>query len=391
MRHLDGYRGLAAMGVVVFHVAGRSKWAEDPGRFGLDGGALIARLGNYGVCVFFLLSGLVLYRPYVAAHLSGGAQPRLSRYLTRRVLRIFPAYLVALTAFYALGLVAALGGLTDGEYLAQYLLLQNYVDRGFATSLPVAWTLCIEMAFYLSLPLIAAGFRRLPGGRSEHPVDRLVAQLTGLLVLVAVAWSYRVYLFAERPAWPGSPPNWLPAYLDWFALGMLLAVMLSWRRAGGEVPRWLSALADHPWLCWSFALELYWVTVQLHIPPDFMDDSTRTLLRFLLNAVSAFLVLLPGVLGRSRSRAIAWLDRPTLVFLGSISYGIYLWHLILIRWMDDAGYELSFASRLVATVTLTVVVATVSHRLIELPAMSLSRRRSRPGAAVAVAPSLIPQ
>ena len=71
LRYLDGYRGVAALAVLAFHVSGRSQWFSNPGVFGLDGGAWMERLGNFAVCVFFLLSGLVLYRQI----------PKVKRYL----------------------------------------------------------------------------------------------------------------------------------------------------------------------------------------------------------------------------------------------------------------------------------------------------------------------
>jgi len=388
LRYLDGYRGLAALAVLAYHVAGRSRWVEGSPQLGLDGGAWMARLGNFGVCVFFLLSGLVLYRPFVQAHLDERAGPRMVPYLRRRLVRIFPAYILALTAFYALGLVQVSEPITKREYLWQYLLLHTYVRRGLATSLPVAWTLCVEMAFYLVLPILALCIVRLPGARSPDRGARLRIQLAGLAALYALGWVYRFIVLTTRPHWPGAPMDWLPAFIDWFALGMGLVTLHVWRAGGGRLPGWLSNLADTPWLCWFLALQLYWLGVQNQ---TFMDGSTRTLARAFLNGTAALLILLPAVLGTARPRrTLHLLESPVFVFLGTISYGIYLWHVIVIRWSSRLELELGFAELLVLTTAATVALAYASRRLVEAPAMSRWTRRASSRSrvpATAVAPA----
>lgn len=373
---LDGYRALAALAVVVFHLTSRP---DTPARgiIVLDAGAWVSRAGNVAVCVFFLVSGLVLYRPFVAAHLRGTATPRVGSYLRRRLLRIFPAYLVALTAFYLLGLLPEVRPhMTIWEYVWQYALLQNYVRRGFATSLPVAWTLCTEMSFYLALPLLAWAICHLPGARSADRSERLRAHLAGVAMLYAAGWGYRVLLLQMHPLWPGSPPNWLPAFLDWFALGMLLAVLHAWRAEGGRLPRVMTEIANMPWLCWIVALELYWVSLQLRVPGNFMDDGPRSLARFALNGTAAFLLLVPAVLSTRRTLGLRALDVAPLRFLGTISYGIYLWHLIVSRWMDRLDLQLAFVPHFALVLAITIVLAAASHRLVELPAMSWRRART---------------
>src|SRR4051794_40093700 len=93
---LDGLRGLAALSVLVYHVALATVGA---GAVAGAAGAL-----HFGVPVFFVLSGLLLYLPFVRARMDGRPRPSLRRYAVRRLARIVPAYWAALLGLNALGL-----------------------------------------------------------------------------------------------------------------------------------------------------------------------------------------------------------------------------------------------------------------------------------------------
>jgi len=381
---LDGYRALAAVAVLVFHVATATKWNETATLAGLDIGAWVGRLGNYGVCVFFLLSGFLLYRPYVDAHLGGRRALGWWSFERKRMLRIFPLYWVVLTlalVFEATNVPPA--NAADGwwTYPVLYLLVQNYVDGMDSLGLPIAWTLCIEWSFYLALPGIAWAIRRLPGATSRHRSNRLGAQLSGLALLYLSAWAFRLYLVYNKPDWPGNPQNWLFNYFDWFSLGMLLAVAHAWRAAGGGLPRAVTVVADRPWLCWMFAIQLYWVGVMLHIPTDFVTpvEPEQTLARFLVNGTSAFLLLLPAILSTRRqpSTILATLRTRPLLWTGIISYGIYLWHKPVITIAKQQDPDPGFWPLLVLTTVVTFALSWLSHVVIEKPTMAL-KGPSRP-------------
>jgi peptidoglycan/LPS O-acetylase OafA/YrhL len=374
---LDGLRAVAALSVVVYHAADRSSWRSADIAPGLDPRRWVGALGSYGVCVFFLLSGFLLYRPFVAAHLAGGSAVDIGSFLRRRVLRIFPAYWVVMVAVFALGL-STYDGLPTHWWLypALTFLGQNYVRGGLFGGLAVAWSLCVEMSFYLCLPLIAAWVRRLPGGLAHDPRERVRAQLAALAVLYIGGWSWRIALSTVDTRLPGTPEGWLPSFLDWFALGMLLAVAHTWREAGGRLPAPLTFLGTHAWFSWLLAAQLYWVSVQLDIPVGFGAevDTGQHLARFLLHGTSAALLLAPGVLSEHRSRALAVLGSRPLAFLGAISYGIYLWHYPVLQLLDRWGIGSSFPVLLGLATAGTLVVAWISYVAVERPAQALGRR-----------------
>jgi peptidoglycan/LPS O-acetylase OafA/YrhL len=375
--YLDGYRALAALSVLVYHVTTFRGWVPDMDAWGADAAAWVDHLGNYGVCVFFLLSGLVLYRPFAAFALRVEERPDLVAYASRRVLRIYPAYVIALTAWYAFAFFPLAGHVSPGTYVAEYLLVQNYVTGGLEASLPIAWTLCVEVGFYLALPLLAFGIRHLPGGSSDHPADRLTAQVAGVVILTLVSFGFRWYVTAVDPSWPGNPQLWLPNYFDWFALGMLLAVLHSWCAAGRPLPRAVGAVAAHPLACWTVALAAYWWLVLIPKPGSPELGPGDEILRFSVSGVSAWFVLLPAVLPGPRRRVLSLLDGRPLLYLGSISYGLYLWHTMVIRWAFDRPLTFSTWQLLLFTLGITIAVSAASFAFVERQVQHLGRPGAR--------------
>ncbi len=417
---LDGYRAVAAIGVLVYHVAGTSRLTTD----GTPLAGILGNLGNFGVAVFFLLSGFLLYRPFVRAHLAGTGDPSWLRFWRHRFLRIFPAYWLALTAFI---LLIGLRNPTWDKYLTLYSLTQIYRPYyGFA-ALTVAWTLCIEVSFYVVLPFLAAGIRHGLGRGARSLRTKVQAQLLGLGVLWVLGWIYRVTVASQAVGPDAGPADnqhlWLPNYLDWFALGMVLAVAVAWTDAGGRLPRWLTALAETDWLCVLVAAACYLVLALTRTAEPQLAAGTgketvaQMCVRFALNGGAAFFFLLPSILGTRRPGALQRALATTVpLFLGTISYGIYLWHKLWLDWLKpdtaDKGAPFEgfgglgrwvrdatggardalqsvaangFWALLVLVLGLTIVTATASFVGVERPVMRFKDPRRRRGADVASA------
>src|SRR3954454_17331943 len=101
---VDGVRAIAALSIVVFHVGFFSGFSGENAL-----GIGVSRL-DVGVAVFFVVTGFPLYRPWVASQLGVGPRPRLGSYAVGRVLRLYPAYWVALAIRPATGLILPLHG-----------------------------------------------------------------------------------------------------------------------------------------------------------------------------------------------------------------------------------------------------------------------------------------
>jgi peptidoglycan/LPS O-acetylase OafA/YrhL len=158
---LDGVRALAAIAILAFHAsefsgAERARWW----------GPLADRLA-IAVPVFFVVSGFVLYRPFLAGQAGLARRPDLRRYAKGRVLRIVPAYWVAMTV---LAIYPGLTGVFSGDWWRYYGFLQIYSLRTEPLGLPPAWTLGVEVVFYAVLPLRAgrSGAIRRAGSTSSR-------------------------------------------------------------------------------------------------------------------------------------------------------------------------------------------------------------------------------
>ena len=381
---LDGLRAGAALAVLVFHVAS----ATGVVRSGDLLSTFTRGLGNTGVGLFFVLSGFLLYRPFATAHLSGSAPRPLRTYFRHRVLRIFPAYWLALV-----GSVLLLGSAmaySAQDLVAMATLTDVYLARPYlsTTQVGVAWTLTIELAFYLTLPITAWCIRRIIGGRAVTPQGRVRAQLVGIGVLVAGAWAYRLIAVIGDAQLGSNDGFWLPNYLDWFGAGMVLAVAVAWSDAGGVLPRWVQGLAQRWWACGLAAGWIYVVVSLLRdrVIPDgvsFVPEVDPVVaLRFGLTPLVGALLVLPAVLGSTeRSPVTRVLRQPLVVWLGMVSYGVYLWHLTWIEWLDETFSVTGFWLTLVLTVALTIPTAAVSWYFVEAPLLRLkSSRRERAAA-----------
>jgi len=391
---LDGYRAVAAIGVLIFHVGGTV--TSDVANNGTILGGIVGNLGNFGVATFFVLSGFLLYRPYVSSHLSGADAPGTVRFYRHRFLRIVPAYWLALTGWFLLVWTNLPPnrrmGLSPDNLTTVYGFAQIYRPFfGFA-ALTTAWTLCIEVTFYLVLPLVAWLIRDVVGAGARSLRNKLRVQLLGVLALIAIGWIYRItvvgtYAVAPLASAQDNQHLWLPNFFDWFGLGMLAAVAVSWRDAGGKLPVVVRQVANNAWLSWLVAGGLYLVLVQVRqqTPEVAAGANKENLLqlsvRMLANGVAAAFFLLPGLLGTNkRSWATRGLSSAVPAYLGTISYGIYLWHKVWLDWLL-AGLDVrwGFWPMLAAVFALTAIVASASWFFLERPLLRFKDPRQLPG------------
>lgn len=373
----DGLRALAALAVLFSHA---SSWT------GLDSGdaasgAYMARLGQFGVAVFFVISGFLLYRPYAVAHLGGGRTPVTTDFYRRRFFRIFPAYWVALTAFLFVVQYAAVR--SPFEVVQQYLLLQVYDSKTVISGLPQAWSLCVEVSFYLLLPGIAMVIGAVGRRATQHGGSRLRVELMAVGSLYMAGQLFRFAVLAGRPSLQSPTFLWLPGTIDWFAIGMAFAVMSAAQARGTRLPRMLSTVSRWPLVSWLFAAELYWILVQLDLPRGFVPPTApQHMGKHLLLGAAAGLLVLPAVFDHGGRTAVArLLTSPPLRAVGVVSYSVFLWHVIWIRkaaeWLDRPRGSGDFWIVAMVGLALTLAWAAVAYRVIERPAIEMGRRRDR--------------
>ena len=385
----DGLRAIAAVSVLLLHTA----WASG---FTLRSsfGTFTSRL-EIGVSVFFLISGFLLYRPFAVSHLSGRTSPNTRRFWERRLLRIVPAYWLALTVlaygFHAISLGPGWQGV-----VIHYFFLQIYFPTQAFFGITQAWSLCTEMSFYFFLPLYAAAvaFRRSP------KTNQLRRELIGLGTLVAISvgfrwWSLNIPITKTvngrlvgvcYPNCATHAPlstllsSWLPSYLDLFAFGMLLAVVSVWLAERDSEPTWLWN-SFMPWLSWGGAAVAFWWVSHLGIPRPliYIVSPETNIFRQGLYGAFAFLLLMPAVFGpQDRSLVRRFLRSWPVASVGVISYGIYLWHLDLINeTMKWTGWKSGMTPFWLLALTgfgISVAFASASYFGLERPLLQFKNR-----------------
>ena len=377
---IDGVRAIAALTIFAFHVCFH---------LGLLSSDLLSRyLGslNVGVPIFFVVSGFLIYRPFVAKRFAQEPGPELEPYAIRRAFRIVPAYWVALIVVtLMLGIEATV--FTPSGIVTYFGFLQVYDVGTVLGGIGQAWTLCIEVSFYVALPIWALFARRaLPSraGRRQMISGELLA--LGALFAFSVFWQLvvsplfgpgdRGYLIARFA---------LPAFADQFALGMAMAVISVALRSGSKKPRALYFLEQRPWI-WLLAAVALFSLLGLGIGGSDIDSTWADsgLFRHVINGLIGVCVLAPAVFGSSLGgvvrAALGW--RP-LMLLGLISYSFYLYHLVFIFKLDEVGWlhDLGWGAVATAAFVCSVVAAAISYRLIEAPGIALGRRWAKAASA----------
>jgi peptidoglycan/LPS O-acetylase OafA/YrhL len=367
---LDGMRAIAVVAVMIYHA--NATW--------LPGGFL-------GVEMFFVISGYLITLLLIAER-ERSSHVSLRHFWLRRARRLLPALfttMLIVTAWTALFERDALGQLR-GDVLAGTTYVSNWyqiwVGLGYTAQADFAplrhlWSLAVEEQFYLVWPILMIVLLHRHGTRSIAAVSRwLVVAAVGITVLAALA---------VHPGTIGEPSTTPDAYwfvggraiskLDtlylgtfWRAPALLLGAALAmvWRPyavARGPLARRgrafdvlaVAGLATFAWTCWN-----------LHLVTDAGAADPRLFRGGMLLATVATLVLIVAVTHRA-GRADRVLGNGLLVWIGTRSYGLYLYHWPIYQFMrKTAGTPLT-VRQFATALAITVVVSEASYRFIEMP------------------------
>jgi peptidoglycan/LPS O-acetylase OafA/YrhL len=348
-------RACAAIGVVVTHVAFQTGHSS-----GVDG-RLFGRF-DLAVAVFFALSGFLLWRGHAAAERDLKPRPRTGHYLRSRVVRIMPAYLVAVVVILTLLPDSDHASLT--VWLANLTLTQIYVPLTLTGGLTQMWSLSVEVTFYLALPILAWLARRIPVG----------ARLPAIAALGALSWAWGWLPLAVLGGGPGANPlNWPPAYFSWFAAGMVLAELVH------SPLGWVHRLARHRVAMAAIAVAAYLVAASpLAGPAGLVPSSAAQFsVKTAMGSVVAFALLAPLVLDRPDTPH-RLLGSTFMVTLGRWSYGLFIWHLAALDMVFPVLGIFAFNGHMPVVLALTLVfgiaIAAVSYALVESPCREALRR-----------------
>ncbi len=389
----DFVRAAACLTVLFHHLAQRISWQDQ--LVGVEWLRIFAQIGTFGVAMFFVLSGFLLSRPFWQALDRGEPAPSLRIYAIRRAARILPGFWLALLVTFVLS-ITVFGAVLDGQLLLRLAAgIFAVADWHWVTLFPVdvngpLWSISFEVTSYLLLPLGFAAlffFARRAGTGWQSRLMWL-----GVIGLALVAhWLfvqfYRVDTYQR--GWDygliGGAKSWMPrfnpfGFFAMFAIGAL---------AGGLQVRWAKyrkalfdaiGLAGLAWGIYLMDRQLSAETADgwgwLGVPYGFP---------WFVLAVGLFLSAAPSsvLLGRL-------LDNPVTRYIARISFGIYVWHyvvleLVRLHWDPQIDHgQASDPVRFVVTcgliTVITLTVAHLSYHLVENPVIQWARGKERRGA-----------
>ncbi|MEO8848274.1 MAG: acyltransferase [Casimicrobiaceae bacterium] len=345
---LTGLRGLAAAAVVCFHI-----WNFAGGRtLDLMGYPLhaIPACGYLGVDLFFVLSAFLLAQPFLAAADDRRGWPALRTYFLRRGLRVVPALWSQIAILFAVGWMMGRTPPFDARTALAYMFFMQNVVAHPGTINAVYWSLPVEWWFYFWIPVIAWLF-----GRTRW------WWLLALFLVSGVAFRVACWQWHNEAQWDKyANILLLRARVDEFFLGILAA----WAH--------LHFQRDSPWRAFAAAIGALGLLALLPSLAERGDIFARADYPWLLvhyTIVGSLLALIAfGVAGTARW-VITLAGNRIVLWLGMISYSLYLWHFPVLQWTDKLGLWRNFAPLTATMISLAamLVTAAVSYRFIERP------------------------
>jgi len=389
IRSLDGLRAVAALSIVLFHTLLFLQVEYMP----------LSQAINHtwyylstGVHLFFVLSGFLLFLPYVRAMLDGKHLPSARRFYARRALRILPAYWACLAIMVALKYFVRHVPFSPGNIATHIVLINDLFPQFNRDYNGPFWTLAVEAQFYVLLPLLALFVARVCGGRRSpaHIAGGIGLLIAGTLALRLVD-SLVIASLPQSMSITDSPGGIFVLatmgmqgkYLEVFAVGMLCALLYVL-----TIERHMLSKARLQQMG-LFALVGAGVCMALAIPQvDLAGMTVSSGARWGLDMIGYPLLVGLGFGGLILAILWGgqWIHRPfeswPMRTIGLFSYSLYLWHLPVIH-----GDIPLLAGRPLALVLGCVfLIAYLSYQFVERPFL---KRRHRATTAQTVAAPII--
>jgi peptidoglycan/LPS O-acetylase OafA/YrhL len=370
---LTGLRGIAALGVFVFHYGYFNPGIRLDLTVPVIGHALQFPLGFgfAGVDLFFVLSGFLLALPFARATLTGSAHQPLRHYYKRRLLRVFPAYYAQLLIILAVGAWFITWRPLDGaSLLAHLFMFFNIGPEPIRPVVGVWWTLPVELSFYLLLPFIASFMR--PG--------RWLAFLLGGVLL---SMLYRIWCADHFAAAPEGTiflaAVHLPGALPEFLLGASAAVLVQWLELNSN-KRPDARVLDGLFLTGVVLANVWFWKIMLPYGGVFWSGHWSMVIAPLALGLPLSLIVFSLYRGSRIGRLL--FANPVVYFIGLISYSLYLWHFVVLqqaeRVFGETYTSMQGFPKFLFSLSLVLLVSTVSYYVFERPFFRLGARRTPP-------------
>ncbi|MFN2529719.1 MAG: acyltransferase family protein [Pyrinomonadaceae bacterium] len=366
LHSIDALRGIAALGVVFYHVMqpGSLMPSNNGLRYPVAALQFVSSFGYVGVFLFFVISGFCIHLQWARASAAGeAAHIRFGAFWKRRLRRLYPPY------FIALALYVVVSGLSTGFNISHFfvydiwmhlLMLHNLNPKTCYSINGVFWTLAIEEQLYLAYFLLL--FLRTRLGWSRTLLICLVVRL-GWLLLSHFLWLATGF---GLPVPEAAASHWFTWALGAVGVEAMFGLI--------RLPGWLKKL----WLSAALIIAASAISYSLPLIPK--DTWLHNISWFLIHPLwgVGFLILVNRAVLAER----AWVSRfrlPILVSLfatlGVFSYSIYLTHeLVIIQSWKFVNYTWSpFANALLVIIPSTIIFAWLYFWFCERPYMRKSR------------------
>lgn len=346
---LDGLRGIAALSVLVFHaqeVLGGG-WVTVLARW--------SRGGWLGVDLFFVLSGYLITRGLLADR---GHPSMLRRFYARRILRIAPLYYLYLAVVFAGSFSMRWYDLAPGDRWLFLAYLGNAPAAGGhfpGWLLAPLWSLAVEEHFYAMWPLVVRG-------RDDRGLLRVC--VTTAVVAMLARWGAGAVLDVD------APYILTLCRVDTLLTGAALALLARTYGATRVVAACRARI--YPALLWLVTVAL--TPLGPSFLPNVLPSRAYTLVGYTLTALACAVIV--GSVAHG-APPVPWLRARPLVYVGKVSYGVYLLH-VLVGWALVRAFPALGRGPVEGTVlvfaAVTVLVATVAHAVVDRPFTALRRR-----------------
>lgn len=341
----DGMRGMAILLVMLFHT-----------------GIPYFKGGFIGVDIFFVLSGFLITSLLIKEQASTG-RINLKHFYLRRVLRLAPALLLLLLTVAISGIALGLKGSSSTDlssvlitlfYSANWVRAFNLHPMGI---LAHTWSLSIEEQFYMLWPLFVIMLLKLV--KSKKEIFNIVFTLSIL------SWLLRIYLTQS-----GFPAERIYNGLDTRADGLLIGCLAAIMHNSPLQENWFSFGTKRYILLKNLAFAGFTFPFIILFNISWRNVNMFYWINFLVEIFTAALIL--HVISNKKSLIKKLLTFKPLIWTGSISYGIYLWHDPVYEVMRSYGF--SKLSILVLGSIITFAIATASYYIMEKPVLSLKKK-----------------
>jgi peptidoglycan/LPS O-acetylase OafA/YrhL len=337
---LNGYRGLCAMLVFVFHLgsAGVLQWPFG-GTAIKDAGYQFWASFSYGVDMFFMISGFVILGSLLR-------HDRVSGFLQDRVIRIFTAWIPALIAVTAVCIAFDMKAFANTTPLeAAWIFIANLFLLPPLLPLPLihfgSWSLSYEWVFYLTAAAGAAAYRRWPHSPWRTAAWAVPAAIFICMFPRSLYFVTGVLVFKYR--------DWFAQHVRWlkFPVVSLIVFLVAWRATGVGKAHLNDTLID-------YLLDGRWIFAAIAFVASLHMFASVTL---------------------NSSRQFAFLNGPTFQLLGNISYSFYLWHALVMSVTKrvvnafvtpEFGVTVGFVVFIVSSLAIAIPVSWASWQIFEV-------------------------